>query len=190
VAGFTDLLRHAAATGGALIDPRYHFDAVRIGIGLYGHWPSKELEAQLGNTMNLHPVLSWRAMVGEVKRVKKGDYIGYNMTERVLRNMTIAIVPIGYWHGLPWALSGSGEVIVGSGARARRARILGRVSMDMIAVGPIPIGAKPGDIVTLIGRAGHEAVTAESQAAKAGGSTMNYELLTRLNPLMERVIMR
>jgi alanine racemase len=198
-AGFTDLIKHAAATGGALIGEKHHFDAIRVGIGLYGHWPSNELEAQLGGSgaggrsLRLYPVLSWRAVVGEVKCAKKGDYIGYNMTERLSRDATIAIIPIGYWHGFPWALSGSGEVLI----RGRRVRVLGRVAMDMIAVG-LPEGGrgsrgvaiKPGDIATLIGSDGDEMITAEEQAARSHGATMNYELLTRLNPLMERVIIR
>lgn len=186
-AGFANLMKHAAATGGTLISSKYHFDAVRVGIGLAGIWPSKELEIQLGgsggkNSIALHPVLSWRATVSEVKRVKKGDYVGYNMTERMSGDATIAIIPVGYWHGFPWALSSSGEVLI----RGKRVRVLGRVSMDMIAVGPVPAGTKPGDVATLIG----ETITAEDQAARSHGATFNYELLTRLNPLMERVIIR
>ena len=183
-AGFKNLVKHASATGGALIDQKHHFDAVRIGIGLFGLWPSKELEVQLGDKIKLEPVLSWHAVVSEVKKMKKGDYVGYNMAERLPRDMAVAIVPIGYWHGLPWSLSGSGEVLI----KGRRARILGRVSMDMIAIA-LSAPAKPGDIITLIGRDGRAVITAEELAAKAG-STFNYELLTRLNPLMERVIIR
>ena len=185
-AGYRDLMKHAAATGGALLHKKYHFDAVRIGIGLCGIWPSKELEIQLGGQVKLASVLNWRAIISEVKVVPKGGYIGYNMTERVPQDTKVAIVPIGYWHGFPWALSGRGEIIV----RGRRARVLGRVSMDMIVIGPVSKITRPGDIVTLIGRAGRVEISAEEQAARTGGATMNYELLTRLNPLMERVIIR
>ncbi len=181
-AGFKNLMKHTAATGGTLIGPKYHLDAVRIGIGLHGIWPSKELEVQLGRKMKLRPILSWRAVVSEVKKLKKGDYVGYDMAERVPKDMTMAILPIGYWHGFPRSLStGMGEVIV----NGRRARVLGRVSMDLIAI-VLNGRVRPGDIATLIGRDKGEEISASEVALKAG--TVSYEFLTRLNPLMERVI--
>ncbi len=181
-AGFKNLIKHAAATGGTLVNQKYHLDAVRVGIGLYGLWPSKELEVQLGKKIKLHPILSWRAVVSEVKQLKAGDYVGYDMAERVANDMMMAILPIGYWHGFPRALSsGAGEAIV----NGRRARVLGRVSMDLTAIAPGG-RARPGDIATLIGRDGGEEIFAWEPAQKSG--TVHYEFLTRLNPLMERVV--
>jgi alanine racemase len=180
-AGFHHLIVHAAATGGTLISPKYHADAVRIGIGLYGLWPSKELEAQLGDKIKLRPVLSWRTVVTEVKPLAAGDYVGYDLAERVPHATTMGILPVGYWHGLPRALSLTGEAIV----NGKRARILGRVSMDMAAIelrGP----ARPGAIATLIGRDGRDEIFAWEPAQRAG--TTHYEFLTRLNPLMERIV--
>jgi alanine racemase len=180
-AGFRNLVRHAAATGGTLINKKYHLDAVRVGIGMYGLWPSKELEVQLHDTIELHPVLSWRAVVSEVKKLKAGDYVGYDLAERISKNITMAIVPIGYWHGLSRSLSSIGEAIV----NGHRARILGRVCMDMAVIAPGgPV--RPGDIATLIGRDKGDELFAWEIAQKAG--TTHYEFLTRLNPLMERVI--
>jgi alanine racemase len=180
-AGFKNLTRHVAATGGTLIDSKYHVDAVRVGIGLHGLWPSKELEMQLGKKIKLYPTLSWRAVMTEVKNLKAGDYVGYDLAERAPKNMKMAILPVGYWHGFPRALSAGGEVLV----RGRRAHVLGRVSMDLLAVG-LAGNAKPGDVVTLIGRDGREELLAEEQARHAG--TIHYEFLTRLNPLMERIV--
>lgn len=195
-AGFKNLTKHAAATGGALINKKYHFDAVRIGIGLYGLWPSKELEVQLGDKITLQPVLSWRTRISEIKKLQKGDYVGYDLTERVPNTTTMAVLPIGYWHGFPRALSSLGEVIV----RGQRARVLGRVSMDITTI-ELPGGAvkkdgvKPGDVVTIIGRGGRggsargpDEIFAWEPSQKSG--TSHYEFLTRLNPLMERVIIR
>lgn len=182
-AGFTKLIKHASATGGTLLGLPYHFDSVRVGIGLYGLWPSDELKDQLSKKIILHPVLSWRATISEVKNLKKGDYVGYDLTERVKGNVKMAIVPIGYWHGFPRSLSSVGGVIVDG----KPARVLGRVSMDMIAIalsGP----ARPGDVVTIIGRDGSAKVSAFEQSAKS--NTSEYEFVTRLNPLMERVIIR
>lgn len=180
-AGFRGLVKHCAATGATLIDKKYHLDAVRVGIGFYGLWPSKELEMQVGRKVDLRPVLSWRAVISEIKTLKPGDYVGYDLFERVSRDTKIAVIPIGYWHGFPRALSSIGEVIV----NGRRARVLGRVSMDLVAVGPVS-GCKPGDVVTFIGKDGASELLAFDVARAAG--TIHYELLTRLNPLMERVI--
>ena len=180
-AGFKNLIRHAAATGGTLVNPKYHLDAVRVGIGLYGIWPSKELEVQLGHRIKLKPVLAWRAVVSEVKNLKAGDYVGYNMAERVPEDMKMAILPIGYWHGFPRALSGMGEVIV----NGRRARVLGNVSMDITAIAPRG-SVRPGDVATIIGRDGKEEIFAWEPSQRSG--TISYEFLTRLNPLIERTI--
>ncbi|HUZ92395.1 MAG TPA: alanine racemase [Candidatus Paceibacterota bacterium] len=182
-AGFTNLVKHAAATGGALVNPKYHLDAVRIGIGLYGLWPSKELEVQLGGELTLHPVLSWRAVVCEVKKIKTGDYIGYDLSERAPKDMQMAIVPVGYWHGFPRALSsGAGTMTV----RGKRARVLGKVSMDLTAIATVGGVCAAGDTATLVGKDGSEEISAAEAAARAG--TIHYEFLTRLNPLIERIL--
>jgi alanine racemase len=180
-AGFKDLICHASATGGTLCGEKYHLDAVRVGIGLYGLWPSKELEVQLGGKIMLHPVLSWRAAVTETKFLKAGDYVGYDLTERVPKGTMMAVLPIGYWHGFPRALSSMGEVVI----RGQRARVLGRVSMDMTVVA-VPKSVRAGDVATLIGRGGREEIFAWEPSQKSG--TTHYEFLTRLNPLMERII--
>ncbi len=180
-AGFENLMSHAAATGGTLINPKYHGDAVRIGIGMYGLWPSKELEVQLGDKVKLHPVLSWRASISEMKRLAAGDYVGYDLTERVPQGTMMAVLPVGYWHGFPRALSSMGEVLV----NGKRARVLGRVSMDMTVIA-LDAAARAGDVATLIGRSGQDEIFAWEPSQKSG--TTHYEFLTRLNPLMERVI--
>ncbi len=180
-AGFRQLLRHVAATGGAMIDSRYHLDAVRVGAGLYGIWPSKELEIQFDN-FTLSPVLSWHTIVGEVKRIRRGEYVGYNMAYRAQTDAVIAILPIGYWHGFPFALSGSGVVLI----RGKVARVIGRVSMDMIAVDVSHITrCRFGDEVVIIGKQGKEFIGSDD-VARFIGASHNYEVVTRINPLIER----
>jgi alanine racemase len=178
--GFS-VVYHAAATGGALIDSRYRLDAVRIGIGLYGLYPSKEIETQFPK-LNLKPVLRWLTVVSDVKRIKKGNYVGYDLSERLVRDSKIAILPIGYWHGLPRSLSGIGEVLI----NGRRARILGRVSMDLTVVDVTGIKLAVGDRVTIIGDDSRNLINASRIASQSG--TTHYELLTRLNPLIKKII--
>jgi len=185
-AGFTNLVTHASATGGTVLYPKAHYDAVRVGMGLYGHWPSREAELQhsevWGRGLALRPVLAWRARVSEVKMLRAGDFVGYDLSEKLRKPTQAAVVPVGYWHGLPRTLSSRGTVMVG-GARGV---ILGRVSMDMIVVGFGPrVRIRPGDRATLIGVDRGEEISAEEFAERA--DSIHYEVLTRLNPLMERL---
>lgn len=181
-AGFKNLIQHVAATGGTLVNKKYHLDWVRVGAGLYGLWPSKELEMQLGDKLTLKPVLSWHTIVGEVKAVKKGEFIGYDLAYRAPHDMVIAVLPVGYWHGFPRSLSTGGAVLI----KGKRAPVVGRVSMDIVMVDVGGIKCKQGDEVVIIGKQWNEELAAFDVAQKSG--TIHYELLTRLNPLIERVV--
>ncbi len=176
-------MAHAAATGGTLIFPEAHYDLVRVGIGFYGLWPSQETEAVYKEKILLKPILSWKTMVSEVKELKEAGRVGYDFTESVSAGTRLAVCPVGYWHGYPRALSSVGQVL----ARGKKARVVGRVSMDMIVIDVTRIkNVKAGDVVTLIGRDGKEEIGAHELAELAG--TINYELVTRLNPLIKRVL--
>ncbi len=173
---------HAGATGGLLLFPEAHFDVARAGIGLYGVWPSSWAEEKLSSTMMLAPVLAWKSLVAEIKKIPKGSAVGYDLTEKVSRDTTIAVIPVGYWHGYPRALSSKGEVLI----RGKRARVLGRVCMDMIVVDVTDIsGVRVRNEAVLIGRSGKDNISAEELAERSGTSA--YEILTRLNPLMRRI---
>ncbi len=182
-AGFASLIRHAAATGGTMLFPESHFDMVRVGMGLYGYWPAPESKlSPLKNTFRLQPVLSWKTIIGEIKEIPKKSPVGYDLTSYTKRKTRIAILPIGYWHGYDRGLSGIGEVLVGG----KRAKILGRISMDMIVIDITKIPrARIGSEVVLVGKQGKEELFAEELASKI--STSPYEFLTRLNPLIKRV---
>lgn len=178
--GFTPIT-HASASSGILFSQKYNCDMARSGISIYGVWPSKEIKLWARDTQ-LIPVLSWKTRITEVKLISKGSKIGYDLTCEVDHDARIAIIPVGYWHGLPRSLSNKGEVLVAGG----RAKILGRISMDMTIIDITDLASvKTGDEVVLIGTQGKEAITAEEMALKAG--TINYEILTRINPLLPRI---
>ncbi len=175
------VIRHAAATAAVLNYPEAAYDLARIGIGLMGHWPSAETKRAWDSAVVLKPALTWRTIISEVKAVKKGMGIGYDLSETLKRNSRIGVCPIGYWHGYPRSLSIIGEVLV----RGRRAKVLGTVSMDMIVIDLTDAAAaRAGDVVTIIGRDGREELTAYEVARRAG--VFHYELLTRLNPLIQK----
>ncbi len=180
VAGFAPTV-HAAATGATLLFPDTHFDMVRVGIGLYGLWPSPETQVAREDILSLKPVLAWRSVIAEIKNLPKGAKIGYDHTETLMRDSRVAVVPIGYWHGYPRALSSSANTIV----RGTLSKVLGRIAMDMIVIDVTDTPeAAIFDQVTLIGIDGKSAVSADALAKIAG--TINYEMVTRLNPRMAR----
>lgn len=179
-AGYSPIC-HTGATSGALLFKEAHFDMVRIGIGLYGIWPSEESQVFLKNKISLKPVLSWKTIVAEVKKIPKGSRISYDGTEVVGRNSILAVCPIGYWHGYPRALSNIGYVLI----NGKKAKILGRVCMDIIMVDVTDIkNIKVGNEVVLIGGSKNFKITADEISKILNGST--YELLTRINPLIKR----
>jgi len=186
-AGIRVPIRHMAATGAAIVYPESQFDMIRLGIGLYGLWPSKEtyLSCRLRKRKPfvLKPVLSWRAKIAQVKSVPKGAFVGYGCTFRTTRPTRLAVIPVGYADGYDRALSNAAHVLV----RGKRAAVRGRIAMNFFTadVTDIP-GAAAGDIVTLVGRDGRETVSADALAALAG--TISYEILARLNPAIPRVM--
>src|SRR3989344_500312 len=183
-AGYKNLLKHSAASGGTLLFPESHMDMVRVGMALYGYYPSLEAARQIGKKIVLSPILSWKSLVGEVKEIPSGAYVGYDLTEKVSRKTKLAVIPIGYWHGFDRGLSSVGEVLIGG----LRRRIIGRVSMDMIVV-DVTDGkeeVRAGDTVTVIGRDGRGKIWADEMAQKIG--TSHYEELTCINPLIYRKV--
>lgn len=170
---------HLASSYGALRYPRACFDAVRVGIALYGvsSAPDEPMPAELG----LEPVLSLRARVACVRRVPAGEGVGYGLLESSPAERRVAIVAIGYADGVPRSLSGSASVLV-SGARCP---VVGRVCMDQLMVDVTGVGGvSPGDVVTLIGRDGSGEIRVE-EVAKAAG-TISNEVLSRLGRRLPR----
>lgn len=182
--GLRPSVRHTAASAAALIYPETRFDLVRAGLALYGMWPSKETRATMrerGAATGLRPALAWKAMVAQVKELPAGTPVSYGLTEKVTRSSRVAVVPVGYSDGYDRGLSSVGQVLI----RGRRAKVLGRVCMNMTVVDVTDIpGARAGDEVVLLGRQGKETVTAEEIAGKIG--TINYEIASRINPLIHR----
>ncbi len=179
---------HCACSAAALVVQKTSFDMVRVGIGMYGLWPSKE--TQLSVYMNkdiepvsLKPALTWKTRIAQVKSVNKGAPIGYGCTERATHDLKLAILPTGYYDGLDRGLSNQGQVII----KGQRAYIRGRVCMNMTMVDVTHIDdAKAGDEVILLGRDGDESVSAEFIASQLG--TINYEVVTRIGAHLPRIV--
>ena len=172
---------HSSATSGTILFPEAHFDMVRAGIGLYGIWPSNETKGYAENKFKLKPVLSWKTVIAEINNIKAGEKIGYDFTEKLFKDSKVAILPIGYWHGYPRALSGIGTVLI----NGKRAKVLGRICMDIMMIDVTNIKCKVGDEVTIIGVHGKGKILVDELATLLDASA--YELVTRVNPLIKRI---
>ncbi|MER8837070.1 alanine racemase [Mesorhizobium sp. M0909] len=156
-----------AASAGVWLGKSYHFDMVRIGSALYG------INNAGTRTNPLQPVAKLRARILDVRNVPKGEAVGYGATFRTARASRIAIVAIGYKHGLPWSCANKVFVRLGE----YLAPLVGRISMEYLTIDitDIPAGrCSPGIFVELLS----EDFTVNDLAAAAGVSPQ--EALTRL----------
>jgi len=185
--GADTLERHVAASAAALLLPRAWYETVRIGISLYGLWPSSETRlsarALFGRVPELRPVLSWRCPSQLTKWLPAGSYVGYGCTYRCPSDTRVAVLPVGYFDGYPRLLSSRAHALV----EGQRCPVLGRVMMNHVVIDVTR--AAHGDapvIATLLGRDGEEQVSADQLAGWA--QTINYEIVTRLGPHLRRVV--
>ena len=182
-------VRHAACSAATLLFTRTHLDLARIGIALYGLWPSKETYVsclERGKpALDLKPALTWKTRVAQVKAVPEGGYVGYGCTYRATRPTRIAVLPVGYHEGYDRGLSGVAHVLV----RGKRAPVRGRVCMNMcmVDVTDIPDVALEDEAV-LLGTQGEERISAEQLASWCG--TISYEIVSRIHPSLPRILRR
>lgn len=176
--GFRGFIAHSAASGAAILYPESLFDMARIGIGIYGPSP-------LTRTLNknLKPALSWKSIVAQVKEINTGESVSYGRKWFARKKTKIAIIPIGYSDGFDRHLSNKGKVLI----KGKFAPVIGRVMMNMIVVEVTKIGnVNPEDEVILIGKNGRNKITAEELAESL--ETISHEVLSRINPLLPRII--
>ncbi len=166
-----------ANSAGIFLGAEYHFDLVRPGIALYGG------RAVQGVPNPMRPVVTLEARILQVRDVPAGETVGYGATETLRRDSRIAIVGVGYADGYIRA-AGSTDARPGASAFAagRRIPLVGRVSMDLLAldVTDLPQVGR-GDWVELFGAN----IPVDEVAASAG--TIDYEYLTGLAHRYQRV---
>ncbi len=164
-----DIPASLANSAGIHLGFDYHFDLVRPGIALYGG-------ASIEGASPMRPVVTVEARILQVRDVRPGETVGYGATETARQATRVAILAAGYADGYH-RLAGSSDRRAGARAflHGRHAPLIGRVSMDLIAidVSAIP-GAERGDWVEMIG----PNVPVDEVAHHAG--TIGYELLTGL----------
>jgi alanine racemase len=181
--GLRFTIRHTAASAAAFLYPDTHFDMIRIGISLYGMYPSEDVRSSVSNNVLLRPALMWKTRVVQVKVVPKGMTIGYNRAFTALQQMKIAVLPVGYWDGYDRYLSNRGAILIGG----RKVSIVGNICMNMCMVDITGVPhVTVGDEAVLLGKQGNRSVTVEEIAMKI--DSINYEVSTRINPLILRLV--
>ena len=165
-------LKHISNSAAIIRFPEYHFDMVRVGIGLYGIDPSSGLTGHLQN------VTTFRTVVSQVKHIAAGESVGYNRAALLKNDTRIAIVPVGYADGLNRNLGNGNSYMMING---QAASIIGNISMDMCCLDITGIDAAEGDDVIVFG----EKPTIEEIAGKL--RTIPYEVFTAIPSRVKRI---
>jgi alanine racemase len=176
---------HAAATAGTLLYPDTQFAMIRLGIGTYGIWPSRETQLaarERGRKVTLRPAMTWKTRVAQVKTVEPGEHVSYGLTFQATHRMRVAVLPIGYYDGYDRKLSNCGRALL----RGRAVPVIGRVAMNMTMLDVTDVPAEPEDEVVLLGRQGEAEIRADELADKIG--TIAYEVVSRINPRIPRIV--
>ena len=159
---------HVLNSAATMLFPRFAHDLVRVGLALYGVSPIPRFQKLLC------PALSWKAAVTFVHQIPKGHGISYGSTYRAPKNLTVAVLPVGYADGYPRQLSGKGASVLIQG---KRCPLLGRVTMDQIMVDVTRCkGVKVGTEAVLVGQQGKLNITALEVARLA--DTIPWHLFT------------
>jgi alanine racemase len=160
--------RHTCNSGGFLDLPQAHLDMVRVGILLYGVFPSSVCRRIPG----IEPVMSVKARIAAIQKLKPGEVVGYGMRYTAPSERRIAILPIGYGDGFPRVRNQGGALIHG-----KRAPLIGGIAMDalMVDITDIP-EAQMWDETVIMGRQGNEEITVHDIARLK--NSVSYDVLT------------
>lgn len=173
-------IKHINNSAGIMNFDEY-FDMCRMGIILYGLYPSHEVDE---NLLKIKPVMEWRAHITHIKELEPGREISYGGTYKTGETRRIATIPVGYADGYPRCLSNKGKVII----NGEFAPITGRVCMDQFMVDITGIDAKVGDTVVLVGKSGSKELSMEEVSESA--YSFNYELPCRVARRVPRTYYR
>lgn len=172
-------IKHCANSAAALEMPETHMDMVRVGISMYGLWPSEEMNKA---SIDLKPAFSLHSHIVYLKTLEAGEEISYGGTYVTTKKTKVATIPVGYGDGYPRTLSNTGYVLI----NGKKANILGRICMDQFMANVTEIDdVKEGDEVVLIGRSGSLSITMEALGELS--NRFNYELVCVIGKRVPRI---
>ncbi|MFN8249137.1 MAG: bifunctional UDP-N-acetylmuramoyl-tripeptide:D-alanyl-D-alanine ligase/alanine racemase [Ferruginibacter sp.] len=165
--GYT-VIRHIANTSAIHRHPEMQLDMVRLGIGLYG----------VDSGLKLQNVTTLKTTISQIKKVKKGETVGYSRKAVLNKDSDIAVVRIGYADGYPRVLgNGKGKMLL----HGQLVPVVGNVCMDMTMLDITGVEAEEGDDVIVFG----EKLPVSDVASWAG--SIPYEMLTNISQRVKRI---
>ena len=176
-AGLSVGLRHCCSTGGALVNPDYRLDMVRLGMMPLGMSYSDESVRELGLT----PSMKWVGYITMIEPLPAGDAVSYGCLFKAEKDMRIAMVSCGYADGYRRAYSNKTSVLL----NGRRVSVLGRVAMDCMMIDVTDVDCNIGDEVILLGTDGTNTVSA--QELMMYGESVSGEVTAAISQRVKRI---
>lgn len=174
--------KHLCNSSGLIFLPEACFNLVRAGILLYGIFPSQDLKKQFQKKLNLKPAMSFKTKIISLRKIKKGESIGYGLAYRLKKNSKIAVLAVGYKDGYGRDLSSRGEVII----KNKKCPVVGRICMRMMMVDVSQLkDVKLGEEVVLLGGRGRAKIEVDEMAEKM--ETIPYEVVARIAESVPRI---
>lgn len=168
-------VKHALNSPGIIHFPEHQYDAVRLGIGMYGISDDEETQKQLKN------VVTFKTVISRISEIEAGETVSYGRRFKAERKTRIATLPVGYADGIRRSLgNGVGSVNV----HGKLVPIVGTVCMDMLMLDVTDCPCKEGDEVIIFGENPSISEIAEQMA------TIPYEVLTSISSRVKRVYYR
>jgi alanine racemase len=174
---------HAGNSATAIDTPELTYTMVRLGISMYGLYPSTEVQQQ---KIDLQPVMSLKTAIVMLKEMPKGLGISYgSIYHTQIESEKIATLPIGYADGFSRMLTGKAEALI----HGQKVPVVGTICMDQCMINVTGVDqVDMEDEVVLLGRQGNAVITAEELANQLG--TINYEVTCLVSHRVPRVYIR
>lgn len=163
-------IKHIVNSAGIIRFPEYHFDMVRLGIGLYG------LISELSS--ELVPVAQFKSAISQIHSVSKDETISYNRSGKLTRDSLIATIPVGYADGLDRRLGNGNWYFM---LNSYKVPTVGNICMDMCMIDVTDCGAKEGDEVIIYGPQNSINKMADIL------NTIPYEIITSISQRVKRI---
>ncbi|MFV0338831.1 MAG: alanine racemase, partial [Chthoniobacterales bacterium] len=169
---------HILNSAGVLAFPEFAFDAVRVGLALYGIAPIK-------TPLALRPALTWKTRLSAIREVPSGTSISYGCKFITTHSTRIGLLPLGYADGYFRCASGKNEVLV----QGYRCPQIGTITMDQVVIdlGKLPpeVEVRLLDEVVLLGKQGNSEISMNELSRNA--NTIPWEIFTAIGPRVDRI---
>lgn len=180
-AGCKPEMLHLAASAATFTSPHLRYNAVRVGMAIYGLSP---LAGVTSADLGLIPAMTLRSEIVALRQVTAGTGVSYGFNHVVQSDTTLGLIPFGYADGMPRALNGAGVTVAVAG---QHCPIVGRIGMDQCIVDLGKLGKKVsiGDSVVLFGDPSRDLPAVEVWAELM--RTINYEIVASIGTRVVRV---